>query len=148
MNEIIRANFRNFKSLLPNYFLESRQIEELIETEVKANEQSDTDFCGDTYLCDNTIIVERPSFSNFAENKFPELALTSSPKFEFGNRSKLILLISIIMLSILFLICSSLKLCIKRRRRIQSRRQSVHFPLQKRPSDASVVEVQLDSSAI
>ena len=123
MNEIIRANFRNFKSLLPNYFLESRQIEELIETEVKANEQSDTDFCGDTYLCDNTIIVERPSFSNFAENKFPELALTSSPKFEFGNRSKLILLISIIMLSILFLICSSLKLCIKRRRRIQSRRQ-------------------------
>ena len=148
MNEIIRANFRNFKSLLPNYFLGSRQIEELIENEAETNEQSDTVLCGDTYLCDNTIIVDKPSFSNFAEIKFPELVMSSSPKFEFGNRSKLILLISIIMLSILFLICSSLKLCIKRRRRRQSRRQSVHFPLQKRPSDVSVVEVQLDSSAI
>ena len=140
------ANVRNFKSLLPSYFLESRQIEELIENEVETNKQSDTDLCGDT--CQNTIIIDRPSFSNFAENKFAELTVSSNPKFEFGKRSKLILLISIIMASLLFLICYSVKLCIKRRRRRHERRQSVHFPLQKRPSDISVVEVQLDSSAI
>ena len=146
MTEIIFANFRNFKSLLPNHFLGGRQIEELIENEVETNKQSDTDLCGDT--CQNTIIIDRPSFSNFAENKFPELTVSSSPKFGFGNRSKLILLISIVMASLLFLFCYSVKLCIKRRRRRQERRQSVHFPLQKRPSDVSVVEVQLDSSTI
>lgn len=146
MTEIILADFRNFKSLLPSYFLESRQIEELIENEVETNEQSDTDLCGDT--CQNTIIIDRPSFSNFAENKLSELAVSSSPKFGFGKRSKLILLISVSIASLLFLICYSVKSCIKRRRRRQERRQSVHFPLQKRPSDVSVVEVQLDSSAI
>ena len=145
MTEIFFANFRNFESLLPNYFIESRQIEELIGNEVETIQKNDTDLC--TTCHQNTIIVDRPSFSNFAENKFAELA-DSSPKFKFGQRSQLILLISTIMASILFLICSSLILCIKRRRRRQQRRQSVHFPLQKRPSDVSVVEVQLDSSAI
>ena len=146
MTEIIFANFRNLKSLLPNYYIESRQIEELIENEVETTHKNETDLCGDK--CQNTIIVDRPSFSNFSANKLAELAVSSSPKFELRNRSKLILLISIILASILFLICSSVKLCIKRRRRRHQRRQSVHFPLQKRPSDVSVVEVQLDSSAI
>ena len=145
MTEICFANFRNFESFLPNYFIESRQIEELIENEVETSQKNETDLC--TKCHQNTIIVDRPSISNFAENKFAELA-DSSPKFQFGQRSHLILLISTIMASILFLFCSSLILCIKRRRRRQQRRQSVHFPLQKRPSDVSVVEVQLDSSAI
>ena len=144
MTEIFFANFRNFESLLPNYFIESRQIEALIENEVETNQKNDTDLC--TKCHQNSFIVDRP-FSNFAENKFAELT-ESSPKFKFGQRSQLILLISTIIASILFLICSSLILCIKRIRRRQQRRQSAHFPLQKRPSDVSVVEVQHDSSAI
>ena len=68
MTEIIFANFRNFKSLVPSYFLESRQIEELIENEVETNKQSDTDLCGDT--CQNTIIIGGSEFWHFSRGSF------------------------------------------------------------------------------
>jgi len=140
MTKIIFANFHNFGQI------EIRQIEKMIENEVEMIQKNDTDLLDDTYQ--NTYIVDRPSFSNFADNKFDELVVTSSPKFGCTQRSQLILLISAIMALILFLIGSSLIICIKRRRRREQRRQSAHLPLQKRPSDVSVVEVQLDSSAI
>ena len=130
MKEIILANHRNFEAWL----IESRQIEELIENEAIRNT--------DINLCDTSHLIDRP-FSNFAENKVAQLVVSSSPDFKIGKRSKLILLISLIMASILFLICSSVISCIKRRRSRRQRRQSVHFPLQRRSSNVSVVEVQL-----
>ena len=126
MTEIFFTDFRNFEALLPNYFIESRQIEEFIENDVETTQKNDTGLCEDIQ---NTIIVDRPSFPNFAANKYADLTVTASPKFKFGQRSQLILLISTIMASILFLIGSSAMMCIKRRRRRQQRRQS-HFPLQ------------------
>ena len=128
MTEIFFADFRNFEALLPNYFIESRQIEEFIENNVETTQKNETS--GDKQ---NTIIVDRPSFPNSFSNKLnsnlAELTVTSSPKLKFGQRSQLILLISTIIASILFLIGSSAMMCIKRRRRRQQRRQS-HFPLQ------------------
>lgn len=126
MTEIFFADFGNIEALLPNYFIESRQIEEFIENEVETTQKNDTGLYEDVQ---NTIIVDRPSFLNFPENKNAESTVTASPKFKFGQRSQLILLISTIMASIMFLIGSSAMMCIKRRRRRQQRRQS-HFPLQ------------------
>ena len=126
MTEIFFTDFRNFEVLLPNYFIESRQIDEFIENEVETTQKNDTDLYGDKQ---NTIIVDRPSLPNFAANKYGDLTVTSSPKFKFGQRSQLMLLISTIMASIMFLIGSSAMMCIKRRRTRQQRRQS-HFPLQ------------------
>ena len=126
MTEIFFADFRNFEALLPNYLIESRQIEEFIENNVETTQKNETGLSGDIQ---NTIIVDRPSFPNSFSNKLAELTVTSSPKLKFGQRSQLILLISTIIASILFLIGSSAMMCIKRRRRRQQRRQS-HFPLQ------------------
>ena len=94
MTEIFFADFRNFKALFPNYFTESRKIEEFIENDVETTQKNDTGLCEDIQ---NTIIVDRPSFPNFQANKYAELTVTSSPKFKFGQRSQLILLISTIM---------------------------------------------------
>ena len=110
----------------PNYLIESRQIEEFIKNKVETTQKNETGLYEDIK---NIIIVDRPSVPNLFPNKYAELTVTSSSKFKFGQRSQLILLISTIMASILFIIGSSAMICIKRRRRRQQRRQS-HFPLQ------------------
>ena len=125
MPEIFFADFRNFEALPPNNFIESRQIEAFIENKIETTPKNETGLYEDIK---NTIIAVRPSFPNSFPNKYAEMTVTSSPKFKFGQRSQLILLISSIMASILFLIGSSAMICIKRRRRRQQRRQS-HFPL-------------------
>ena len=63
MTEKILANIRNLRSLLKG--------------QVEATNQNDIALCGDT--SQNTNIILRPPSSKFAEDKFLEMAVSSSP---------------------------------------------------------------------